>query len=114
MLTLIFALIFGLAVTYFATQNGQAVTLSIGSYMWSQVPLYLVAIGFLLIGLVTAWLFSLLNSFSSFLTLNSREKIIKDKDRHLTELKKHLHDLESENERLKNQKNVTMPHPTPV
>jgi len=59
MLSILLAVIFGLGVGYFATENTTPVALRFGEFVVENVPLYLVAVGSLLAGLVIAWIFYL-------------------------------------------------------
>jgi uncharacterized integral membrane protein len=55
MFVLIIAVMLGLVIGYFATQNTTPVTIHFGRYVLEEVPLYLAAVGSLLIGLFIAW-----------------------------------------------------------
>jgi len=66
-----------------------------------DTPLYLVVISALLLGLLLAWIFSLVSSFSSKITLHGKENKIKADEKAIAELTKEIHQLELENTRLK-------------
>ncbi|MBI4522902.1 MAG: LapA family protein [Deltaproteobacteria bacterium] len=99
MLVLIVAVIFGLAIGYFATQNVTPVTIQIADYVWNDVPLYQVVIGSLLIGLFLAWILYLVRSVSSTLTWYGRNHAARRAT--VTDLERRVHELESENARLR-------------
>lgn len=98
---IILAVIVGLGIGYFATQNTTLISLYLGPYITPGIPLYLVVIGTLLLGLLLAWVFSLVNSFSSKITLHGKENKIKEDEKTIAELTKEIHQLELENTRLK-------------
>lgn len=58
-------------------------------------------VGSLLVGLLTAGIFTLLNTLSNTFTLLGKDKSIKEKKMTIAELTKHNHQLELENERMK-------------
>ncbi|MBI2596350.1 DUF1049 domain-containing protein [Candidatus Daviesbacteria bacterium] len=98
---IILAVIVGLGIGYFATQNTNQISLYFGPYAVSNTPLYLVVISALLMGLLLAWIFSLVNSFSSKITLHGKENKIKEDEKTIAELTKEIHQLELDNTRLK-------------
>lgn len=101
MSTLIVAVIAGLLFAFFATANTAGVTINIGNYLLNNVPLYLVALGSLLLGLLISWVISLVDSLSSGLSLRSKEQQIKQTEHRLEDLKSRVQELEIENARLK-------------
>ena len=68
MLSILLAVIFGLGVGYFATENTTAVSLRFGELVLDNVPLYLVAVGSLLAGLIIAWIFYITRSVAGSMT----------------------------------------------
>lgn len=98
---IIFSVIVGSGIAYFATQNTNLISLHLGSYITPEVPLYFVVIGALLLGLLLSWIFSLVNSLFSKITLHGKENEIKKDEKNIAELTKEIHQLELENARLK-------------
>lgn len=90
----------GAVIAYFATQNTSPVSISIVGYLLT-VPLYSVVVGSLLVGFLVSWIFSLVDSLSSFLKIHGKESKIKKDQKEIEDLKKRIHDLELENENLK-------------
>ena len=70
MLAILLAVIFGLGVGYFATENTAPVALRFGDFVVENVPLYLVAVGSLLAGLVIAWIFYITRSVTGLMVGN--------------------------------------------
>jgi uncharacterized integral membrane protein len=100
MFTLILFVILGIMFGYFATQNTQTITITLANYATS-IPLY-IAIGItLLLGLSFSWLISLLNSFSFAMKMRGKNSTIKDSKRTISDLTKHVNELEIENAKLK-------------
>jgi hypothetical protein len=98
---IIFAVIVGSGIAYFATQNTNLINLHLGFYITPGIPLYFVLIGTLLLGLLLSWIFSLVNSISSKMTLHGKENKIKEDEKTIAELTKEIHQLEIQNSRLK-------------
>ena len=101
MLTLIILLVFGSAVAYLAFQNGAQVTLTLLTFTFPGVPLFLVILGSTLVGVLFAYMIQLINSLSTALTIRGKDKKIKESEEDLTQLTKKTHQLELENESLK-------------
>lgn len=100
MLVLIASIVFGVVIASFAIQNTAGVTINFGQYTFSKVPLYMVAIGSLLLGLVIAYLISLIDEFSHVLKIHGKENALKEAKKSVAELTKRVHQLELENVRL--------------
>jgi cell shape-determining protein MreC len=101
MITLIAAIVFGLAFGLFATSNTEFTTLRFGTYIIPQIPIYMVVFGSLLIGLLAAWLLSSLEQISSWMALNQQTRRIKQSESAIQSLQTQIHSLEVENARLK-------------
>ncbi len=98
---IILSVILGLGIGFFATQNGELISLYFGSFTLPNVPVYLAVVGALLLGLLLAWIFYILRSFSSSMTLHSKESKLKEANKTIAQITKSLHQLEIENARLK-------------
>lgn len=101
MLVLIFLLIFGSAIAYFAIQNSTYVTITVAQYTFSQVPLFYVIVSSMLAGLLAAYVIYLISTISSSITIHGKDKKIEETEKELTELTKQVHQLELENTKLK-------------
>lgn len=101
MFSLIFFLIFGSGLTFFALQNTAHVSLSLFNQTYSDVPLFSVIIGSMLIGVLLSFLISMVNSIATSFTLRGKDKKIKETEKSLNEVTKKNHQLEIENEVLK-------------
>jgi len=106
MATLIFTVIFGLALAYFATQNTALITLNFLNYTISGVATYVAVVGALLIGLFLSWIISIINDIGTSFTLAGKENKIKDYKKEIDELTKQNHQLELENTRLQAETNI--------
>ena len=100
MLSILFSVIFGLAIGYFATQNTSPVTIQLGELHIENVPLYFVAIGSLILGFFIAWIFSLARTVSSTLTVYGKDRLVKRTETD-PDLERRIRQLESENARLR-------------
>jgi uncharacterized integral membrane protein len=100
MLAFIFTIIFSVATAYFATQNTSTLTLHLASYSWTGIPVYLLMLGSLLVGLLFAWVFQLLNTISSSLTIKNKEHALKEEKKANLDLTKRIHQLELENSKI--------------
>ena len=94
---------------YLAQNNLIPVTLHIGSTVITNIPLFYVIIGSLLTGLVVAYLIHLVNSIFVSFSIHGKDSKIKQSKNEIAELTKRIHQLELENEKLKN--NSTMKEP---
>jgi cell shape-determining protein MreC len=103
MLVLLIAVVFGLAIGYFATQNVTPVTIQVAQYALQEVPLYLVVVGSLLIGLFIAWILYFAKSVSSTVTIYGKNHAVKRANQTATVLEERVHELEAENARLRTQ-----------
>ena len=101
MLTLITLVLFGILAAFFATQNTALVTITLASYIFRDIPLYLIVLASLLLGLVLSSLLGLVNSIASSFTIHGKDVKIKESKQTVATLTKRVHQLELENERLK-------------
>jgi uncharacterized integral membrane protein len=101
MLVLLVAVLFGLGIGYFATENTIPVTIRLAEYALEDVPLYLVVVGSLLIGLFIAWILYIARSVSTRLTIYGKDQVVRKTRRNVADLEQRVHELEVENERLR-------------
>jgi uncharacterized integral membrane protein len=101
MLVLLFAVIFGIGIGYFATQNTAPVTIRVAEYTLEQVPLYLVIVGSLFVGLFIAWILYFARSVSSTLTIYGKDHAVKRAQQTAAGLEERVHELEAENAQLR-------------
>jgi len=105
MIALVFIVIVGIIFAYFATLNTVLVSLNLGFYYLSSIPLYLVVLIPLAIGMIIGSFIYLAKSFSSGLTISGKEHNLKDARKEINELTKRIHQLELENTKLKAESN---------
>lgn len=94
---------------YLAQNNVMPVTLSLGNYVFPGIPLYYVIIGSLITGLGLAYLIYFVNSIFTGLAMRRKDNKIKQGKNDIVDLTKHVHQLEIENEKLKNNTTVIEP-----
>lgn len=109
MAILILLLVFGTIMVYLAQNNLQLVTLRLGPYVFSGIPLFYVIIGSLIAGLFIAFLIYVVDSVFTGVAMRRKDNKIKETKSDVVELTKRIHQLELENERLKN--NTTIKEP---
>jgi len=102
MLTLILLLVVSGAMVYLAQNNLTQVTLQLGTYALSGVPLFYVIIGSMLAGLILAYLVHLINAVVVAFSMRGKDSKIKQSKKEIAELTKRIHQLELENEKMKN------------
>ncbi len=100
MLVLILFLVVGSALVYISKFNFTPVTVNLGFYTVTDVPLFYVIIASFLLGIVLSYLISSAHSISNFFTLRGKNKEIKDNKNEILELTKKVHQSELENEKL--------------
>lgn len=111
-LILILLLIIGASFVYLSQNNLVPVTLHLGVYAFSNVPLFYIIIGSLIVGLGLAYLIYLVNSIFAAFVMRGKDNTIKRGNSDIVELTKQIHQLELENERLKNNSSVEEPNDT--
>ena len=105
MIILILLLVIGAFFAYISQSNLGPVSLHLGPYVFSDVPLFYVIIGSVVLGLVLAYLINLIPAiYNSFLLMGKENEIKKNKNEVLS-LTKRVHQLELENEKLKHNSN---------
>ncbi len=109
MLILILFLVVGSVMVYLAQNNLMLLTLHLWKYVFSGIPLFYVIIGSLLTGLGLAYLSYLVSSIFTGFTIRGKDKKIKQGKSENIDLTKQIHQLELENERLKNNSTVVEP-----
>jgi uncharacterized integral membrane protein len=102
MLVSLFTLVLGLVIGYFATQNTTPVALQFGDYILAEIPLYVVAVGSMLLGLFIAWIFYFARTVSSALTIYGKDSAMKKAKQTIAELEQRVRELEAEDHQLKN------------
>lgn len=101
MIVLLILIVAGIGAAVFATQNTITTSLTFGDYMLREIPVYLVALGSLLIGIFVSWVIHVINILSDRITTRGKDGSISNAKREIAELNKEIHKLELENTRLK-------------
>lgn len=101
MLIIILFVIIGSIIVYISRFNFTAVNVNLGFYTFSNIPLFYVIVGSLLIGLIFSYLVYLVHAISTVFKLRGKDKEIKNNKDEVLELTKRIHQLEIENEKLK-------------
>ncbi len=109
MLILILLLVVGGAMVYLAQNNLTVVTLHLGTYAFSGIPLFYIIIGSILIGLGLAYFIYLVNSILAAFVMHGKDNKIKQEASEIVDLTKQVHQLELANERLKNNSTIIEP-----
>ena len=101
MLALLFLVIIGLGMAFFATQNVFPATITIANNTFSDIPLYMIVLGSLLLGIFISWVVSLTDGVSSSMALHGKNAALHNAQRTIDSLKRRIHDLELENSRIR-------------
>lgn len=101
MITLILAILIGIGISLFSTQNTHPVTITLANYPLSGIPLYLIVIVSLLAGIVISFIMHTVSLLSSFFAIQQKDTTIKHAHATIANLKEKIRELELENERLK-------------
>ena len=109
MFKLILLLVVGSVMAYLSQNNLMLVPLHLGTYTFSDIPLFYIIIGSLITGLGLAYLIYLFNSIFTTFSIHGKDTAIKQGKSDIIDLTKRIHQLELENERLKNNSTVIEP-----
>lgn len=101
MFSLILIVCIGLGIAFFSQQNTQTVSLTIGNYAFSPIPVYLVSIVSMLVGLFVAWILSLMDFFSTTLLLRRKDSVISRELKRIGQYEKEVAALKHQNAVLK-------------
>jgi uncharacterized membrane protein (DUF106 family) len=82
------------------------VSVNLGVYVFSNIPLFYVIVTSVVFGLILSYLVHLFNSISTTFTLKGKNKEIKKDKEEILELTKSVHQLELKNEQQKNDDNL--------
>ncbi len=102
MLIIILLLVVGSILVYISKFNFTPVSVNLGLYTFSNIPLFYVIVASLLFGLVLSYLAYLIHTISISFKLRGKDKEIKKDKDVVLELTKRVHQLELENEKLRN------------
>lgn len=106
MLILILLLVVGSVLVYISKYNFVPVTVNLGLYTFSSIPLFYVIVASVIFGLVLSYLVYLVHDISTSFTLRGKNKEIKKEKDEVFELTKNVHQLELANEKQKNNNNA--------
>ena len=100
MTSLITLVVLGLGFAYFATQNAGFVSITLANNLFT-IPVYTLALGSLLIGLLISGFIHLVSYISSLFDLHNKDVQINQSQKTVDELSKRLKELEIENTKLR-------------
>lgn len=100
MLVLILLLVLGSILVYISKFNFVPVSVNLGFYTFSDIPLFYVIVGSLVTGLVLSYVVYLIHSITTAIKLRGKNNEIKKNKDEVLELTKRVHQLELENEKL--------------
>lgn len=106
MLTLILTVIIGIAFAFVAIQNTNPVSINFYNTQFSNIPLFLVMLGSLLVGLLVAGIMSALDALGSYVALHRKDSKINAAHSTIEDMQKRVHELEVENAQLKGEHSV--------
>jgi len=101
MLTLIALIAIGSILAYISKFNAMLVSVNLGTFIISDIPLFYVIVGSFLCGLILSYLVILVNSISTSFTIRGKDNRIKKGKDDVLDLTKQVHQLELENEKIK-------------
>ncbi len=105
-LTLILLLVVGSVLVYISKFNFMLVSVNLGQYVLSDIPLFYVITGSFVAGLILSYVVYFVHGISTSLTLRGKNKEIKKDKDDVLELTRRVHRLELENEKLKHSSNL--------
>lgn len=111
MLALILLLAVGSGLVYLSKFNFVPVSVNLGFYTFTGLPLFYVIASSLITGLVLSYLFYMIQAISNSFAMRSRDKDIRMAKDEVLELTKRVHQLELENEKLKHEPALELDDP---
>lgn len=102
MLALIFTLLVGSGLVYISTYNFMLVSVNFGFFVLTDIPLFYVILGSLITGIILSYGIYLINQISNSIRFREKDLEIKKNKGEVLELSKTVHQLELENEKIKN------------
>ena len=109
MLVVILLLIVAVAIVYISQFNFMLVSVNLGWYTFSNIPLFYVIIASLVIGLALSYIVYVVHAISTSFKLHGKNKEIKKDKEEILELTRRIHQLELENEKLKHAPELATP-----
>jgi len=106
MLVLILLLIVGSILVYISKFNFMPVSVNLGMYVISDIPLFYVIVASLVFGLVLSYVVYLVRAISTSFAFRGKDNEIKKNKNEVLELTKRVHQLELENEKLRHSSDV--------
>lgn len=103
MLVLILLLVVGTALVYISKFNFTPVSLNLGYFVVSDIPLFYVIVGSVMVGLLLSYILYLVHAISASLAIRAKENEIRKEKAEVLELTKRVHQLELENEKIKHE-----------
>ncbi len=102
MFALIITLLVGLGLVYISTFNFMLVSVNFGFFVIENIPLIYVIVGSMVAGLVLSYGIYAINEMTNFFTIRAKDKEINKNKVESLELARRVHQLELENEKIKN------------
>lgn len=81
-------------------QNSTPVDLRLSTLQLTNIPLYYVVLGTVLLTLIFSWIVSVINSVSSTFALHGKDNTVKKLKKENADLEKKIHQLEVDNARI--------------
>lgn len=103
MLTIILLLVVGSLLVYISKYNFMLVSINFGQFVLSDIPLFYVIVGSIILGLLLSYILYLAQAISTSFTLRGKNNQIKKNKSEVLELTKRVHQLELEKEKLKHE-----------
>lgn len=103
MLTIVLALLVSFVLAFLATQNASLVSLQLGSVSFTEIPLFFVVLGSILVGVLVSSVVTVINIIKSKLTISGQKSELKKTYNTVGELRGRVLELEDENKILKEQ-----------
>lgn len=101
MLMLVLFLVIGSSLVYISKFNFVPVTVNLGLYVVSDIPLFYVIVGSIVVGLVLSYLIYFVNSIGTSFKIRGKDREIKKNKGEVLDLTKRVHQLELDKEKLK-------------
>lgn len=100
MIALLLTILIGLGIAFFSLNNTSGMTITIGDFTYSHIPLFVLTVSTYLLGLVLAWIIEVPQSIATAFQIVGLGRKISSGNKTIVQLQGKIKKLETENSKL--------------